>query len=63
MQTNYSKSWEDFKETKEYFEVDRILSNAEISMPYRQNIIQNIFQAGWNASGVEIEIIKSENIN
>lgn len=55
--TNYRQAWNDFRKTKDYKNLSDALQAQGIKMPYRNNIIQNAFSAGWRASGVKIEFI------
>lgn len=55
--TNYRKAWLDYRKTNGYKELSTVLKNQGIKQPYRNNIIESAFAAGWNASGVKIEFI------
>lgn len=57
--TNYRQAWLDFRKTKDYKDLSESMKKQGIRQPYRNNIIQQAFAAGWNASGVKIEFIKS----
>lgn len=50
MITNYRKAWIDYKKTDQYKTISANLKAAGIKQPYRDNIIQTVFGAGWQRS-------------
>lgn len=58
--TNYRKAWIDFKKTSEYKQASTILKIGGIKQPYRDNIIQSIFGAGWGATNIKIKDYRSK---
>jgi hypothetical protein len=58
--TNYRKAWIDYKKTSEYNQASTILKIAGIKQPYRDNILQSVFAAGWNATNVKIKDFRSK---
>lgn len=57
--TNYRKAWVDYKKTEEYKAISKELKSKGIKQPYRDNIIQGAFSAGWNATETEIRFLKT----
>ncbi len=47
--THFSKAWDDYKETKEYKELVDFLKNKKMNQPYIDNVIHQIFTAGYNS--------------
>lgn len=58
-QTNYSRAWLQFTTTQAYNRTVGAFIKNGMKQPYINNIIQNAFEAGWNASGVKIEILQT----
>lgn len=58
MKTNFSEAWLNFRRSKEYKNTCFVLKQQGIKPPYSGNILKNAFAAGWNASGIKIEIIQ-----
>jgi hypothetical protein len=54
--TNYYRAWTSFFITKEYYRIRDYLESKGMKQPYIDNLIQSVFEAGWNGSGVEIVI-------
>lgn len=61
MTTSYSQAWSEHKSTKEYKENVRFLKELGMKQPYVDNFLQNVFDAGWNASKVVIFNLKQTN--
>lgn len=55
--TNYRQAWLEYKKTICYKSNSMALKKAGIKQPYRDNILQAAFTAGWNATGMEIKPI------
>lgn len=51
--TNYRKAWNDYRKTNDYARVNEGLKDYGIRQPYRNNIIQDTFAAGWRATEQE----------
>ena len=47
--TPYSQAWSDYKDTKEYKELVNFLKDKKMNQPYIDNIIQQVFTAGYNS--------------
>lgn len=47
--TPFSNAWEDYKETKEYREMVIFLKDRKMNQPYIDNILHQIFSAGYNS--------------
>lgn len=56
--TNYRQAWIDYQKTEDYKTNSNALKTAGIKQPYRNNILQAAFAAGWNATGTEIKQIE-----
>jgi hypothetical protein len=52
--TNYRIAWINFKKTSEYNDISGILADRGIKQPYRDNILEASFAAGWRATGKKI---------
>lgn len=57
MGTNYSQAWSLFTETKEYEAIVTEMRKKGFTDLYIDNILHEVFAAGWNATGTKIEII------
>ena len=55
-QTTYSKAWNDYRKSSDYRASSEVLKQAGIKQPYRNNILQLAFAAGWNATGMDIKL-------
>lgn len=56
MITNYRKAWMDYKKTDRYKATSEVLKARDVTQPYRDNILQSAFAAGWgNKKIVEIK--------
>jgi hypothetical protein len=53
--TNYRQAWINYRKTDDYASASNALKAAGIRQPYRDNILQNAFAAGWKATGKEIK--------
>lgn len=58
MKTNYSEAWKKYLKSNSYKETVENMKTNGINQPYAGNILENAFAAGWNASGIKIEIIQ-----
>ena len=47
--THFSQAWSDYKETKEYKELVDFFKNKKMNQPYIDNVIFQIFTAGYNS--------------
>jgi hypothetical protein len=56
--TNYRKAWIEYLKTIDYKANSAALKAAGIKQPYRNNILQSAFAAGWNTTGTEIKQIE-----
>ena len=54
--TNYKDAWNAYKKSSDYRASSDVMRKAGIKQPYRNNILQLAFAAGWNATGVEIKL-------
>ena len=55
--TNYRKKWIDFKKTDTYKRISENLKDKNITQPYRDNIMQEVFAAGWWAADGKIKYL------
>lgn len=53
--TNYRQAWNDYRKTADYASANKALMDAGIRQPYRNNILESAFAAGWNGTGKEIK--------
>lgn len=54
--TNYREAWNTYKKSSDYRASSDVMKKAGIKQPYRNNILQLAFAAGWNATGKEIKL-------
>jgi hypothetical protein len=58
IETNYSRAWLQFRKSEEFKRTADAMEKKGIKQRYASNILRTAFEAGWNASGVKIYIIK-----
>jgi hypothetical protein len=56
--TNYRQAWIEYRRSDEFRATSEVLKQSGIKQPYRNNILQSAFAAGWNATGSEIKQVQ-----